>query len=47
VVQDPASAERPAMPLAALATGIAAVVLPLDEIGPYVGSRCGAEAIPA
>ncbi|MEA2900709.1 MAG: two-component system, chemotaxis family, protein-glutamate methylesterase/glutaminase [Actinomycetota bacterium] len=47
VVQDPASAERPAMPLAALATGIEAVVLPLDEIGPYVGSRCGAEAIPA
>jgi len=47
VVQDPASAERPAMPLAALATGIAAVVLPLDEIGPYIGSRCGAEAIPA
>ena len=47
VVQDPASAERPAMPLAALATGIEAMVLPLDEIGPYVGGRCGAEAIPA
>lgn len=47
VVQDPASAERAAMPLAALATGIAATVLPLDEIGPYIGSRCGAEAIPA
>ena len=47
VVQDPASAERPAMPLAALATGIEAMVLPLDEIGPYVGGRCGAEAVPA
>jgi two-component system chemotaxis response regulator CheB len=47
VVQDPASAERPAMPLAALATGIAATVLPLDEIGPYIGSRCGSEAVPA
>ncbi len=47
VVQDPASAERSAMPLAALATGIAAHVLPLAEIGPYIGSLCGAEAIPA
>ena len=47
VVQDPASAERPAMPLAALATGIEAIVLPLEEIGPYIGGRCGAEAVPA
>jgi len=47
VVQDPASAERPAMPLAALATGVTASVLPLDAIGPFIGELCGAEAIPA
>lgn len=47
VVQDPASAERPAMPLAALATGIEAAVLSLDEIGPHIGSLCDPEAIPA
>ena len=47
VVQDPASAERPGMPLAALATGIAATVLPLDEIGPHIGTLCGPTAIPA
>jgi len=47
VVEDPATAERPAMPLAALATGIAATVLPLEEIGPHVGALCGPEAIPA
>jgi len=47
VVQDPATAERPAMPLAALATGINAAVLPLDDIGPYIGRLCSTEAIPA
>jgi len=47
VVQDPASAERPAMPLAALATGIPATVLALDDIGPFIGDMCRPEAIPA
>ncbi len=47
VVQDPASAERPGMPRAALATGIAATVLPLDAIGPHIGRQCGPAAIPA
>jgi two-component system chemotaxis response regulator CheB len=47
VVEDPASAERPAMPLAALATGIAATVLPLDQIGPHIGTLCGPAAISA
>jgi two-component system, chemotaxis family, protein-glutamate methylesterase/glutaminase len=47
IVQDPASAERPAMPLAALATGIPATVLALDDIGPYIAALCGPEAIPA
>jgi two-component system, chemotaxis family, protein-glutamate methylesterase/glutaminase len=47
IVQDPASAERPAMPLAALATGIPATVLALDDIGPYIAGLCGPEAIPA
>jgi two-component system chemotaxis response regulator CheB len=47
VVEDPASAERPAMPLAALATGIAATVLPLDDIGAHIGTLCGPAAIPA
>jgi len=40
VVQDPDTAERPAMPLAVLATGIAATVLPLDQIGPFLGKMC-------
>ena len=40
VVQDPASAERAEMPRAALATGIDAAVLPLDEIGPFLGRLC-------
>jgi two-component system chemotaxis response regulator CheB len=47
VVEDPATAERPGMPRAALATGIAAAVLPLDEIGPFIGGLCAPEAIPA
>ena len=47
VVQDPASAERAAMPLAALATGVPATVLPLDDIGPHIGELCRPQAIPA
>lgn len=33
VVQDPATAERPTMPAAALATGVDAIVVPLHELG--------------
>ncbi len=47
VVQDPASAERPAMPLAALATGVAATILPIEDIGPFIGELCEPQAIPA
>jgi two-component system chemotaxis response regulator CheB len=36
IVQDPATAERDTMPVAAIATGAAQHVLPLDEIGPFV-----------
>ena len=36
VVQDPATAERSAMPAAALAAAPGAVVLGLDEIGPFL-----------
>ena len=36
IVQDPDTAERPAMPLAALATGVEADVLPLREVGPAI-----------
>jgi two-component system chemotaxis response regulator CheB len=42
VVQDPETAERPAMPLAVLATGIEATVLPLEQIGPFLGTVCRA-----
>jgi two-component system chemotaxis response regulator CheB len=38
VVQDPATAERPEMPRAAIATGAAQRVLPLDEIAPLLVS---------
>ena len=41
VVQDPATAERPEMPAAALATGIEATVLPVEEIGPFLAFLCG------
>src|SRR5438270_6594035 len=45
IVQDPATAERRAMPDAAIAAGGgASVVLPLEEIGPFVASRCLADA---
>jgi two-component system chemotaxis response regulator CheB len=36
VAQDPATAERPEMPVAAIATGAVQHVLPLDEIGPFL-----------
>jgi two-component system chemotaxis response regulator CheB len=38
IVQDPSTAERPEMPQAAIATGAAQRVLPLDEIGPMLAS---------
>jgi two-component system, chemotaxis family, protein-glutamate methylesterase/glutaminase len=37
IVQDPATAERRDMPDAAIATGAADHVLPLEEIGPRIG----------
>jgi two-component system chemotaxis response regulator CheB len=43
IVQDPESAERRAMPDAAIAAGTP-TVLPLEEIGPFVAARCVAEA---
>jgi|SRR4051794_6977653 len=36
IAQDPATAERPAMPAAAIATGAVQHVLPLEEIGPFL-----------
>ena len=36
VAQDPATAERPEMPAAAIARGAARRVLPLDRIGPFL-----------
>jgi two-component system chemotaxis response regulator CheB len=43
IVQDPETAERRVMPDAALAS-TAAVVLPLEEIAPYIATRCFAGA---
>ena len=40
VVQDPATAEAPEMPKAALAAAPQATVLPLDRIGPHVAQLC-------
>jgi len=40
VVQDPATAERPALPEAAIAAGRADKVLSLPEIGPFLGQLC-------
>jgi two-component system chemotaxis response regulator CheB len=40
VVQDPDTAEQPAMPEAALATGAADKVLPLPEIAPFLVELC-------
>jgi two-component system chemotaxis response regulator CheB len=42
IAQDPASAERPEMPAAAVATGVADYVLPLDEVAPRLASLTGA-----
>ena len=40
IVQDPRTAERSQMPAAALAATSADVVLPLDEIGPFLRGLC-------
>ena len=40
IVQDPGTAERPAMPAAALAATSADVVLPLDEISAFLRGLC-------
>jgi len=42
VVQDPASAERREMPEAAIAAVASAKVLPLEEIGSFMGQVCSA-----
>jgi two-component system chemotaxis response regulator CheB len=44
VVQDPATAQAPEMPKAALAAAPQATVLPLDRIGPHVAQLCAVEA---
>lgn len=43
VVQDPAGAEMPAMPQAAVDAGAAVKVMPLEEIGPFLVTVCGGE----
>jgi two-component system chemotaxis response regulator CheB len=45
IVQDPATAERRAMPDAAIAAA-ASVILPLEAIGPYIADLCR-EEVPA
>jgi two-component system chemotaxis response regulator CheB len=45
IVQDPATAERRAMPDAAIAAA-ASVILPLEAIGPYIADLCH-EEVPA
>jgi two-component system, chemotaxis family, protein-glutamate methylesterase/glutaminase len=40
IVQDPATAEAPEMPRAALAAAPEATVLPLERIGPHVAELC-------
>jgi two-component system, chemotaxis family, protein-glutamate methylesterase/glutaminase len=40
IVQDPTSAERGAMPAAALAVTAADAVLPLDDIAPFITGLC-------
>jgi two-component system chemotaxis response regulator CheB len=44
IVQDPATAERRAMPDAAIAAGPDRV-LPLDEIGPFVAELCSGRVV--
>lgn len=41
VAQDPASAEAPAMPRAAIDAGGVDRILPLERIGPYLAELCG------
>jgi two-component system chemotaxis response regulator CheB len=45
IVQDPATAENPVMPRAAIAAGAAQHVLGLPEIAMLVGTACGVRAI--
>jgi two-component system chemotaxis response regulator CheB len=45
IVQDPATAERRAMPDAAIAAA-ASVILPVESIGPYIADLCR-EGVPA
>jgi two-component system, chemotaxis family, protein-glutamate methylesterase/glutaminase len=40
VIQDPATAERPTMPAAAIAATAADAILPLEEIGPFLYGLC-------
>ena len=40
VAQDPKTAEAPAMPAAAIATGAVDQILPLEQIGPFLVERC-------
>jgi two-component system chemotaxis response regulator CheB len=42
IAQDPATAARPEMPAAAIATGAVDHVLPLEEIGPKLGELVAA-----
>lgn len=44
IVQEPADAERPEMPRAALAAAPSALVLPLDAIAGAIAEACAAEA---
>ncbi len=46
VVQDPATAERPQMPEAALGATLVDAILPLGEIGPFLAGLCGAPSHP-
>ena len=47
IAQDPSTAARPEMPAAAIATGAVQHVLPLEEIGPYLGHVARGERAPA
>lgn len=47
VVQDPATAERPEMPRAALLATPGARVAQLDEIAPLLVELCGRASVPA
>ena len=42
VVQDPDTAEQPTMPAAAVATGVAHAILPLDGIAAHIAAICRA-----